>query len=256
MPEPVFIISLTPLNGPVMRLLKISALLLLLVSEASAKDTVLVNKKIAVGISLAPECSFRRIEMVYQTIYTLSDYEYRIRSEVPSFSYTAGASLTYFIKKHLSVSMGVNFSQKGFSTERIEVITVDYPEGGLGKVKIRYNYNYIEIPVKAQYLVGKKKARLVMECGLSPAFLLYKQAIKRYEYYNGEKRREKDKPNYINNTFNLFLNIGAGADIVLRENLSLRILPSFNYGLMRTGTVRITEHLWNSGLTVSGFLRL
>ncbi|MBA3971541.1 MAG: PorT family protein [Bacteroidetes bacterium] len=239
-----------------MRLLKTVSFLLLITSVAVARDTVSVNERFALGVSLAPECAFRQIAMTSQTVSNLNAYEYRVRSEVPSFSYTAGVSLSYLLKKQLSVSLGVNFSQKGFSTESIEATTVDHPEGGIGKVKYRYNYNYIEIPVKGQYIRGKKKVRLLVEAGLSPAFLLHKQAIKRYEYYNGEKLREKDKPNYINNTFNLFLNIGAGTDIALRENISLRILPTFNYGLLRTGTVRITEHLWNTGLTVSGFIRL
>jgi hypothetical protein len=169
--------------------------------------------------------------------------------------YTAGADLSFHFKKIFAVSLGVNFSQKGYKTKPIDVVSANSPETSLGKAIIRYNYNYIEIPLKANFIFGKKKIRFLASAGISSAFMLYEQTKSILKYNSGGKENKKGKPNYIYNPFNLFLTGSIGVDLKLGKKMGLKVEPTYSYGLLQTIDAYITEHLWNAGLDIGGYIR-
>lgn len=234
-----------------MKLFRITFLLLVLSSSAFAKDSTIVEfKRFALGIHASPDYCYRGLNSIAYTT------KYRDELEIPMWSYTGGIDFSYFIKKHFAVSIGVNFSQKGYRTHELEATTVDHPEGGIGKGKLRYNYNYIEIPVKANFVFGKKKIRFLTSLGATPAFLLYQQTNFKIKYNDGSKENIKGKPNYIYNPFNLFLNGSIGIDCKLGKKMGLKIEPIYNYGLFETiSSPFYSEKLVSAGLNIGWYIQ-
>lgn len=237
-----------------MKPLKIALLFLIFCFSATAKDSTTVEfKRFALGIHGSPDYCFRKLKAINPNIQPI--IAYREETEFPAFGYTAGAELSFFIKKQFAISLGANFSQKAYQTELYTM--VDNNGMPLGKVKFRYTYNYIEIPFKANFILGKKKIHFIASAGVSSAFLLYQQTISKYEYIAGDlKETKKGQPNYIYNPFNLFLNGSIGIDCQLGKKMGLKIEPTYNYGLLQTIDASITEKLWSAGLNIGCYIKL
>ena len=230
-----------------MKLFKITFLFILLSFSAFAGDSTGVPfKRFAFGIHGSPDYCFRSLSnLTYST-------NFRDEIEVPMLGYTIGADFSCFIKKQFAISLGVNFSQKGYKTKNF--ILTDNNGTSLGENQYRYNYNYIEVPLKADFVFGKNKIRFLASAGVTSAFILYQQTINKSEYSDGKKYTHKEKPNYIYNPFNLFLNGSIGIDCKLGKKMGLRIEPTYSYGLFETISASYSEHLWSAGLNIGWYI--
>jgi hypothetical protein len=237
-----------------MNLFRTALLLLILSGSAFAADTTSVRqKRFAIGITVSPDYCFRRLQVTAPNAVTDYIINYRTDAEAPMPAYTGGIDLSCQLKERFSSSLGINFSQKGFQATYNNLMDIN--GNTIGSVNFRYNYYYIGIPLKANFSFGKKKIHFITSAGLTPSFLLYEQGVSKVKYSNGDKSKSKDKPDYINNPFNLFLDAGLGADIRLGEKTGLQIMPDFSYGLLRTVNAPITEYLWNTGLNIRCYFR-
>lgn len=235
-----------------MKAIKITLLFLILCFSAFAKDSTTVEfKRFALGIHASPDYCYRTLS---NTNYVTTSF--REKFEVPMWSYTGGVDLSYFIKKQFAVSLGVNYSQKGYTSMPLDVSSVAAPEVSIGKARYRYNYNYIELPVKATFILGKKNIRVLTSIGATSAFMLYQQMNFKIKYNDGSKETIKGKPNYIYNPFNLFLNGSIGIDCTLGKKMGLRIEPTYSYGLLGTIDSYYSEHLWSAGLNIGCYIKL
>ena len=236
-----------------MKLFKITFFFVILSFSSFAKDSTSVGfKRFVIGIYASPDYCFRTLTNNDGSSNSADIINFREEIEIPMLSYTAGADLSYFIKKQFAISLGVNFSQKGYKTKSFTL--TDINGSSLGATQFRYNYNYIEVPVKAIFVFGKNKIRFLASAGVTSAFLLYQQTISKTEDYNGTKESKKGKPNYIYNPFNLFLNGSAGVDFKLGTKIGLKIEPTYSYGLFQTIDAPITEYLWSAGLNVGFYI--
>lgn len=226
-----------------MKLFRITYLFILLSFSAFAKDSTKVEfKRFAFGIHASPDYCFRSLSGEGST------YKFKNSIEEPMYGYSAGADFSYFFKKKFAISLGIGFTQKGYQT--IAFTLTDANGMSLGTTKFRYNYNYIEVPLKASLFLGKKNVHLVPSIGVTPAFMLYEQTLSKYEYNNGSNSSKKGQPNYIYNPFNLFINGSVGVDFKLGESMGLKIEPTYSYGLLTTLDSYMTEKLWSAGLNV------
>jgi hypothetical protein len=112
-------------------------------------------------------------------------------------------------------------------------------------------FNYIDIPVKVNFMVGHKKVRFFSSIGVSTNFLL-KATQTAFIDYGGNQPEKTVK--YINNnvrSFNLFLFVSAGIDYQIKDFFTLRIAPTFHYGVLSTNNAPIHEYLFNVGCNVA-----
>jgi len=236
-----------------MKLFRITFFFILFSISAFAKDSTSVDfKRFALGIHVSPDYCYRTLKVISPNDVTLSISNVRNKNEIPTLGYTAGANLSYFIKKQFAISLGVNYSRKGYINE--SVYLTDQNGNIIGNGYFKYNYNYIEFPLKANFIFGKKKVRFLVGIAATSSFLLYQQTNSTYEYNDGTKVISKGKPNYIYNPFNLFLTGSLGADIQLGEKMGLKIEPAYSYGLFQTINAPITEYLWNAGLNIGCYI--
>ena len=239
-----------------MRTLKTIFFFLILSFSAFANDSTKVEfKRFAVGIHASPDYCYRKLSLLASNPLTVSQLDYRNNNEIPMIGYTAGIDLSYYLKKQFAVSLGVNFSQEGYKTKPIPVTTVINPYTEVGKEISRYNFNYIEIPLKANFVFGKKKIRFLASAGITSAFFIYQRTLNETKYDSGGKSTTKEKPDYIYNPFNLFLTGSIGVDFKLGKKSGLKLEPFYSYGLLETINAPITENLSNAGLTLEYYLR-
>ncbi|CAN5381706.1 hypothetical protein BH10BAC1_BH10BAC1_02710 [soil metagenome] len=240
-----------------MKLFKLLGYLLLTSTSVFAKDSTWLNRsRFTIGIHASPDYCFRELGIVRGTDYALDTYEYRTRTEIPAIGFTTGAVISYTLKKQVAISLGVNYSQKCYTTEPLTLVTAQNPYEPIGTIQFRHNFDYLEIPVKATAILGKKKIRFVASAGISPSFLLYEREIYKIKYNTGTRVNTKQQPNYINKTFNLFVNGSLGADIKMGKRMGLRLEPYYSYGLNQTVGESITEYLWCTGLNVGCYIFL
>lgn len=212
-----------------MKVINITLLFLILCFSATAKDSTTVEfKRFAFGIHASPD-------------YCSSN------NRSPIIAYSFGEDISFYINKKFAVSLGINFSQKGYSVQ----LNTYNSFGSQYAYSIRHNFNYLEIPLKANFLFGEKKVQLLMSAGLTSAFLLFEQPV----YLGSGSAYSRSAPNYNFTPFNLFVNGGLGANFILGKKVSLRVIPTFNYGMIATSGIPAPERLWSAGLNVGCHIR-
>lgn len=238
-----------------MKLYRITFLFILLSFSAFAGDSTKAEfKRFAFGVHGSPDYCFRTLKTNGTNSIFSSIVDSRNKNEVPVLGYTIGANLSYFIKKQFAISLGVNCSRKGYINESIALTDVNGTVVGNGYFK--YNYYYVELPLKANLIFGEKKIRFLVGAAAKPSFLLYQQTNSTFVYNDGTKAINKGKPNYIFNPFNLFLEGSVGVDIQLGKKMGVKIEPTYSYGLLQTIDAPITEYLWSYGFNVGWHIDL
>ena len=239
-----------------MKFLKIFLFFLILSFSAFASDSAAVFKRWSIGINGSPDYCYRRLVMGGHNNATYNLANYKNSNEQGMFAYTGGMNVAYALNKSFAISLGLNYSQKGFQTTPIDVVSVSAPETSIGKATYRYNYNYVSIPVKAHFIYGKKKIRLSASAGITSAFLIYQQTLLKINYNDGTNSTKKGVTDYIYNPFNLFMTVGVGTDIKLGKKMGLKVEPTYNYGFFRVLDGSIHEYLWDAGLNVGCYIKL
>lgn len=201
-----------------------------------------------IGLAFSPDYCFRSLNNNDLSGSSNAVINERNEIETPRIGCTAGIVLGYRFKKPLMLETGVRYSLQGYQTKEISLTTLNGNGTfeSAGSVRFTYNYNYIEIPLKASFLFGKKKIHFIAGGGLAAGIFLYERQLT--ERISPERKISKDSPNYIYNPFNLYVIASAGLDIQLGKRFSLNIQPNFKYGLLQIIDQPVSGHLWSAGL--------
>lgn len=238
-----------------MKLFRITFLFFLLSLSSFAKDSTTVEfKRFVFGTHASPDYCYRILKVTAPNSATTAISENRNKNEIPMLGYTVGADLSYFIEERIAISLGVNYSRKGYINESIYL--TDQNGIIIGNGSFKYNYNYVELPLKASVILGKKRVRFTCSVAVTSSFLLYEQTDSKFEYNDGTKVISKGKPNYIYNPFNLFLTESMGIDCKLGKKMGVKIEPTYSYGMLQTIDAPITEYLWSYGFNVGWHIDL
>lgn len=239
-----------------MKFIKISLFFLILSFSAFANDSTAVFKRWSIGINGSPDYCYRRLVMKSSNNATYKLANYKNSTEIPIYSYTGGLSAAYSLNNYFSIGLGAEYSQKGFQTKSMNVVNPTLPDVVLGQGTFRYDFKYLQLPLKVNFVYGKKKIRLLASAGLTSSFLLYEQTTTKIDYYNVSGTRESARYDYETNPFNLFLTGGVGADIKLGKKMGFIFEPTYSYGLFRTMDGSIAEFLWSVGLNLGCYIKL
>ena len=123
------------------------------------------SKKILIGISFSPDYSSRRLS---GTSVAKQLIDSRNNEESSKIGYTGGLNLIIRIKDNIGIGTGILFSNKGYQSERSNLIFGDALDlrsnngfiystsfqPGMKSAKITYNDYYIDIPSKIMFSFG------------------------------------------------------------------------------------------------------
>ena len=207
-----------------------------------AQDTTKANpkkeKRVFVGVNFSPDiCSATFKNPVLDNLGLKA---------FPKFGFTSGLNVCYLIKRYLSLNLGVQYSKREYEAKS-NLTFGDLIDRRRGFVYSTYEvfsgtnvYQYIDIPMKANFIFGKKKTRFISSVGLETNILL--KTTNRY-FIAGEN------PNHIN----LSPTISCGINYNVNNKMFFRIEPTLRYGLLKVSTGLATQYIWNAGLNISWY---
>ena len=212
-------------------------------------------KRFEISISAAPEICYRTLLNNDGSQMSTSIINLRNETETVKLGYTGGLHLGYNFNERFGFQTGIQYSNRGFSTKKIDIagslMDPVIPES----FKYNYNYHYLEIPTKVNFSFGTNRMRLTTSAGLSSAFLI-KQSRTFIGYYKDTTTRQDITSIDTYNRFNLFATISAGLEMRISPIMSIKVEPTFRYGLLKIIETPVSGHWYSGGLNVSYLVRL
>jgi hypothetical protein len=229
---------------------------------AYAQDSTKTKKtrRFFIGINFSPDYCFRTLKNNGGSSIDAMIYEGDNKIERAKFGFTSGINVCYIFTKHISIDLGVQYSNKGYQTEENPltfgtprgVVYTNLPTSG----KFVYRYNYIDIPLKANFIFGKKKLRLISSIGLITSVFINTTNSFVGEYSNGSSFKNSSTTSSGYNKVNLSPIISCGIDYKINDRMFFRVEPTFRYAILKTVDASIAEYVWSAGLNVSYYFGL
>lgn len=224
-------------------------------------------KRVQIGINISPDICFRTLKNNGGNSFTDIVIKQRNKDETVKAGYTTGLNVCFNIKKFVGIETGIQYSNKGFQIkQRRAVFGSQLPPGTPlppeqdeklpNKIDFVYNFHYIDIPVKANFTIGKKKVRFFTSIGFVTNIFI-KETSTTILKYSDHTERKTGTINYNNyNSVNISPVISAGIDYKINNRMNLRVEPTFRYGVLKTVKAPVEEHLYNGGLNISYYFGL
>ncbi len=234
--------------------------------QDTTQVTVQKNKRVYLGANFSPDYCFRTLlnndgSALSSTI--ISQYN---TTDRPKFGYTSGINLGYTLTKHISLEAGIQYSNKGFQTKQTTLTFGDMIDRRRGFVynttslytsgKIVYRYNYLDVPLKVNFVFGKKKLHLISSVGIATNILMSATNTFVGVDSTGKSIKNSSVTTSTYNRINLSPMVSCGIEYVINTKMFFRIEPTFRYAILRASDTPVTEHLWNAGLNVSYYFKI
>lgn len=217
------------------------------------KDTTKTDfKRFQVGVNFSPNTCYRILTDANDAYGNLNIINIRNKSEIMKFGYTTGLSFVFNFKRWVGIELGAQYNNQGYKTRKN--IPLYNPQTNIltpSSTHVDYVFNYMDIPVKINFIVGHKKVRFFSSIGISANFLL-RATQTSFIDYGGSQPNKTVK--YVNNkvkAFNISPFMSVGIDYQIKDFFTLRIAPTFRYGVLSTNNAPINEYLLNAGCNVA-----
>jgi len=244
--------------------LLIAALLVAITSYGQESNPI--SHLFQIGINISPDYCYRRLtndDAYYDFIVDSRDDR-----EHALFGYTAGVNARYYLSSHWGIDCGIQYSKKGFQNNisgltfgdmidpRYGFIYVDPLTEPFIPEKFVDNFYYLEMPIRAIYVMGKKKMRFLASLGLMPGML-----VRSTHDMVGKNLEGNSITRSFNQTddFKKFLLspiVSLGLDYKISDKINLSAEPTFRYGVMKLIDAPVSAHLWSAGLNVAIYYTL
>ncbi len=171
--------------------------------------------------------------------------------EMVKFGYTTGINLCFNFSQLIGLETGIQFSNKGYKTKKMDLIYFPPNPALPSKVKFTYAYQYIGFPLRVKFSMGKSKIRFLTSIGLMTNFLLNVKQTANYEYNNGSTEKKTQSSTSGFNKIDISPMMSIGIDYKLNNKIHLIAEPTFRYGIIKIKDAPVAERLWNAGLNFS-----
>lgn len=242
-------------------------LALLSASPLFSQDTIPVTDEpvyrtgnhIYLGGFISPDLSYSIIPRNNNGTPLIKNYQ--ASYDIPKFSVTVGFEGLYQINRHLSLTLGLQYSGKGGKTEEIEYtpLATDDPVS----MYYVYDYRYIDIPLRLDVYLSRGKVAPFITAGVSTNVF-----INQHTTVFGIDQNDQAMENTYSSRSGFSavtpqLQAGAGIDIALKYS-RLRIFPIYRLALTDTklretyaySTTTVDGKLYSIGLGINCFFGL
>jgi len=212
------------------------------------------SKRFQFGVNYSADYAFRTLKNNGDSPFAEMVIDLRDDSEKAKYGFTTGLNVLFTVNNHLEIGAGVQYSNKGYRVPTIQVEGVmpqPYLEG-----KVISSLNYIDIPLKVNFIFGNGKLRGLAGAGIVANFLASSTLRTVYKQSNGDESYGKITNTSDYKRFNLSPMVSVGVDYQLNERVHLRLEPTFRYGVLKIADAPITMLVWNAGLNASCYFSL
>ena len=207
-------------------------------------------KRVQIGINFSPDICFRLLKNNDGSSTSDIGIKRSNENEIVKFGYTAGLNVCFNIIKFVGIETGIQYSNKGYQTKTIDY-TFGQPNPFAPKEgKFIFNFHYIDIPLKVNFTIGKKKVRFFTSVGLTTNIFIKETQTSILKYTDRTDRITKPT-SYDYNRINISPTISLGIDYKINSRMNLRIEPIFRYGVLKIIDAPVTGYLYNGGLNIS-----
>lgn len=207
-------------------------------------------KRVQIGFIVSPDICFRTLRSFDGS--PSGDLSLKMRKDTETFKmgYTTGMILNLNLKRNFGIETGIQFSNKGYQAKfefsNIELQDPHIPD----KSTSIYNFHYIDIPVKANFAIGKKRVRFITSVGITTSFLL-NETVTNILIFPEQTEKETNPNDDEFNKVNFSPTISAGIDYEINSSMNVRIEPVFKYGVRKIIDTPLTAYLYSVGLNVA-----
>ncbi len=241
-----------------MRKLSLVFILVFIIQSASFSQTneQTSPNRLTLGLNFSPDYCYRTLvannsEQQYSDVIT----NYRDSVESPKFGYTAGITLLYKFNKRFSFETGLKFSDKGERIKKHEIPVA--PRWGFPtKAAYVYHYQYIDVPLKANFYIVNKKLKVFASFGFSVNIFLRDRVTSYYEYSDGSTKKNKENGNYDFLLLNPAAMGGLGVDYNITEKINFRFEPIYRRSISPIIDAPIKGYLYSYGANFGMFYKL
>jgi hypothetical protein len=236
--------------------MKHSALICLFIFVALMPIKAQDSKKWFLGYSISPDLCYRKLSNASKDPTIDGLIASRNTSEHVKFGFTTGLNIKRRLNNVISLESGLLYSNKGYIL-KADVVFGDQVNPGSGQMpksghgKVRYNYKYIDLPLKVNAVfMREEKYSFYATAGVVLNMFLEQKNVSIFTSQDGNKQitSSEGEPFHTNKSYNISPFIGFGAQCRLGERLHLQIEPLFRYGMLPSYDTPIKQYLWNWGL--------
>ncbi len=173
--------------------------------------------------------------------------EIRNQREIPIVGYAVGAHVGYRLNNALSLEAGLQYALRGHTTKLV-YFNPAQPEWYLpGYGRTSYEYQYLDLPVRVNYRIGKGRLGLNLGAGVAMSYLLDLKFILSADYQGATYSKTSSVVKDMNR-FNLFPFLSVGLDCRLNQNMFFRLEPIGRIGVLKTNSGPLGDVLYSLGL--------
>jgi hypothetical protein len=205
--------------------------------------------KSQIGISFSPDFNYRLLKNNDGSASSDMVIDSRNSTETPMFGYTTGIHYCYNFTNVIGLETAIQYSLKGYKTDDF-VIFSPFPEPNLPEsIQINYNYNFIDIPVKVNFSIGKKKVCFFTSVGVVTNIFINETQVTKYRYADGALEKSA-KTDFDYKRFGLSPMISAGINYSITPKMNLRIEPTVRFDVLKIINTPVTGYLYNAGVSI------
>ena len=212
-------------------------------------------KRVQIGINVSPDICFRTLKNNDGS--STSDLVVKLNNENETIKvgYTTGLNVCFNIKKFVGIETCIQYSNKGYQTKFKDLIFGQPDPSAPNKAKFIYNFHCIDIPVKANFTIGKKKVRFFTSVGVTTNIFI-KETQTSVLVYSDHTTRKTNPTSYDYKRVNISPTISVGIDYKINSRMNLRVEPTFRYGVLKIIDAPVTGYLYSGGLNISYYFGL
>ncbi len=212
--------------------------------------------RILIGVNVSTDYCYRTLE-------NFDGSNQNNKNDEPKIGYTTGLNICKKISKHVGIEVGLQYSNKGFSSQQSDLtfgINYDprygfiYASNGSAlptQIKSIYNYIYLDVPISAIFRFGERRIQFITSVGIATNILLNTSVKRIVSYDNGETQSQTNKFNSASSKLNISPTISVGINYKISDHINLSVAPTFRYGLVLIIDSPFEGYLWSAGLNIT-----
>jgi len=214
------------------------------------------TKRIAIGLTFSLDYCYRTLKPDNSNTGKLIA-DIRDSLEIPKYGYTTGIIMLYKLNNRINLETGLKFSNKGYKTKKTDLTwSQPDPSQPIKNTSI-HSYQYLDIPLKVNYIIINSKLKLFLSAGVSAnIFLTYKQTSIQ-EFSDGRTEKYASGLYYDNfSKVNFALLAGFGINYDLNNKIRFRLEPIYRRSINSIIDAPIKSYLYSAGLNVGIYYKL
>lgn len=205
----------------------------------------------AIGINASPDLvsMFNTQNSTSYGGYYGGNYTYK-----PKLGYTCGININYMFNRLAGLEFGLQYANMGFKSQWVSNFSAIVPAGNIVKEVDKANLNFLYVPIKVNFFIGKGRLRYIGSVGAAFGLNYSEADITTTTYINGQTTRNREV--YPSNPLDefIFAQISSGLVYLANNRFTFRAEPTFRLGVFDVmGGGFGQSGLWSAGILFGGY---